>query len=361
MTTRAMRHTTRSTSVLERGRVSLGQAVRPFARRFGWVALYFAAVFIVGTVGYVVIEGWGWFEAFYMAVTTASSVGFMEVRPLSPGGRTFTLVIVALGVTGLGLWWGLTTALIVELDLLGHLRRRRMQRAIEELENHFIVCGIGRMGRVVIGEMARSRTPFVAIDRDASRVAALAHEYPGVLTIADDATKEHTLEEARIGSARGLAACLSDDADNIMLCLTARGLRRDLTIVARAYDEETLDKLRRAGADHTVSPNVTGGVRMASTLIRPSVVSFLDVTTGEPGIELRLEEASIPAGSSLAGLSLADARIPQRTGLVVLAVRRGPGELLYNPGPETRLAAGDVMLVLGKQDQVTALRGYVEA
>lgn len=325
-------------------RPSLALALRPFGRRFAWAGAYFAALFLLGAAAYVAIEGWSWFDALYMAVTTVTSVGFMEVYPLSNAGRAFTMVLIALGVTGLGIWWGLITALIVELDLGGLLRRRRMMRKIGGLADHFIVCGVGRVGRVCVEEIAESGKPFVVVERAAERAATLLARYPTTLVVEGDATREQTLLDAGVERARGLAACLTSDADNLLLCLTARELRPELTIVARAGEEESLDKLRRAGADHVISPSVTGGVRIASTLLRPQVVSFLDVATRGSDIDLRLEEAEIPASSRLAGTTLAEARIPQRTGLVVIAVRprAGNGQPVYNPGPETRLSPGDV-------------------
>ncbi len=305
----------------------LGEVLGPFWRRFVWASAYFVAILLVGTVGYRLIERWDWFSSFYMAVTTVSSVGFMEVEPLSPGGRAFTMLLIVFAVTGLGIWWGLTTALIVELDLGGLLRRRRIMKKVSDLTNHFIVCGGGRMGRVVVEELYTTGKPFVVIER-----------------------------------ASGLAACLTDDGENLLLCLTARGMRADMTIVARAAYQESLDKLRRAGADHVMSPIVTGGLRIASMLLRPSVVSYLDVaTTGADEMALRLEETDIPESSSLVGRSLAEAKIPQRTGLIVMSVRhrRGGSTATHNPGPETRLEAGDVLIVLGRQEQAQQLRDYI--
>ena len=194
---------------------SLQRALRPFAFRFAWAAAYLAIVVAVGTVGYVLIEGWAWFDALYMSVTTVASVGFMEVRPLSDAGRTFTMVLIVLGITGLGIWWGLITSLIVELDLLDLLRSRRTMRALNQLSNHFIVCGYGRMGRVVVAEMVSARVPFVVIDSNPQRVAALRERFPDVLTLEADATKEQTLRTAGIERARGLAACLQAAADNL--------------------------------------------------------------------------------------------------------------------------------------------------
>jgi voltage-gated potassium channel len=268
---------------------------------------------------------------------------------------------MAASIVGLGFLWALITAMLVELDLGGLLRRRRIMRRIQELSDHYIICGAGRMGRVVVREFHRAGKPFVVIESDPTRASGLLQEEPGLLFIDGDATREHVLRTAGVERAIGLAACLPNDAENLFLCLTARGLKPSLEIVARAYDEESLNKLHRAGANHVISPAVTGAIRMASTLIRPSVVSFLDAATLGSDMTLRLEEAEITEGSPLVGMTLADARIPQRTGLIVLAMRccSGDGSPTYNPGPETHLTANDVMIVLGYPDQVQRLRQYV--
>lgn len=340
--------------------LSLADTLRPFAVRFAGALAYFAIVFLIGTVGLRIIEGWPWLDAFYMAVTTVTSVGFMEVHPLSSAGRSFIMFIIILGVTGLGIWWGLITAMIVELDLGGALRRRRKMKQLEGLEGHYVVCGVGRVGRMVLAEMKRAHMPVVVIEAQADRAQDLEEENPDLLVLCADATKERVLEEARVGTAKGLAACLADDGDNLLVCLTARDLNPGLTTVARAYNEESMRRLKRAGADHVISPTLTGGIRMASTLLRPHVVSFLDSAVVGPRMDLRLEEATIPEDSPLAGKSLGEAAIPRKTGLVVIALQVGgaTGGQIYNPGPETRLSSGDVMIVLGKEEQVHRLREY---
>jgi voltage-gated potassium channel len=342
--------------------LSLSDTLRPFVGRFGAAAVYFLVVFLFASVGYHRIEGWSWFESFYMAVTTVTSVGFMEVHPLSAAGRGFTTIVILLGVTGLGIWWALITALIVELDLGGALRRRRKVKRMENLKGHYIICGAGRVGRVVLREMLEAGRTLLIIEKNAVRAQRLEDDYPDLLVLCADASKERVLGEARVQTASGLAACLADDADNLLVCLTARDLCPGLPTVARAYDEESMAKLRRAGADHVISPTITGGIRMASSFLRPRVLSFLDSAILGPNMDLRLEEATIPEGSSLAAGTLADAKIPQRTGLVVIALQRN-GEThdqLYNPGPDTPLSAGDVLIVLGDEQQVDLLRSYVE-
>jgi len=352
--------TARSRNVTIHSALSFAETIQPFVRRFAGATAYFAILFLIATVGYHLIEGWGWFESLYMAVTTVTSVGFMEVHPLSPPGRTFTLVVIALGVTGLGIWWALITALIVELDLGGVLRRRLKMEQLGEIEGHYVICGAGRVGRMVLSEMRRAGKPVVVVEVDADRAQALEEEDPDLLILCADATTERALDEAQIGTARGLAACLADDGDNLLVCLTARELNPTLTTVARAYNEQSMRQLKRAGADHVISPTLTGGIRMASTLLRPHVVSFLDSAIVGPGMDLRLEEATIPEDSPLVGKSLGEASIPEHTGLVVIALQSSTGSAaqIYNPGPATKLSSGDVMIVLGKEAQLQRLRDY---
>jgi voltage-gated potassium channel len=339
--------------------LSIADTFRPFIGRFSVTFVYFLVVFAIGAVGFHQIEGWTWFESLYMSVTTVSSVGYMEVHPLSVPGRTFAMFMIALGITGLGIWWALMTALIVELDLGGALRRRRKMKLMHNMKDHYIVCGAGRVGRMVLREIHDAGHPLVVVEKNEDRARRLEEDFPDLLVLAADSTKERVLTEARIDAARGLAACLADDGDNLLVCLTARHLNPQLATVARAFDEESVDRLRHAGADHVIAPTLTGGIRMASTLLRPHVVSFLDSAIVGAGLDLRLEEATLPEGSPLAGRTLADARIPQTTGLVVIAIQKDhEGRQTYNPGPQTVLAEGDVMIVLGERDQVEKLRKY---
>jgi voltage-gated potassium channel len=345
------------------GAFTFASALHSFGQRFLAYGLYVTVLLTCGTLGYQWVEGWEWFDALYMTVTTIFAVGYGEVHPLSGPGRIMTMALIVGGIISIGVLGALITSLLVEIDLRGLFRRLRMVKRIEEMSDHFIVCGTGRMGRVVIREIAALNRPVVGIDCAGEKLRGLSDELPQVLTIEGDATRDQTLNTAGIARARGLAACLPHDADNMFLTLSARGLRPDLEIVTRAYDEESLAKLKRAGATHAIAPVVTGAVRMAATLLRPSVISFLDAATVGTDITLRLEDAEIPAGSPLVGKTLADAKIPQRTGLIVLSLKRqhGGGEATYNPGPETKLSAGDVMVVLGRPEQVQRLREYATA
>lgn len=262
----------------------------------------------------------------------------------------------------MGLWFALITSAIVEMDLANVVRLRKTRRKMRQLKDHIIVCGAGRMGLQVIREFVHSDVPFVVIEQNGERAAQIRALHDDLLVLEADATRDESLDEACIWTARGLVAALPDDMANLFVCLSAKGLRPDLEIVARASEEEGVAKLRKAGADHVISPTITGGSRMASILLRPQVVSFLDVITGDEELPLRLEQFAVPADSPLVGRSLAQAQIPNRTGLIVIAIRHGEGgAFVYNPGPEERMAEDDILIVLGGPEQFDSLQEFFYA
>ncbi|MEJ2541647.1 MAG: potassium channel protein [Gemmatimonadota bacterium] len=334
-----------------------------FRKRFLWIMVFLGVLVVLGTAGYMTVEGWDFGDSLYMTVITLTAVGYSEVRPLTDAGRVLTMAFLGLGITWIGLWFALLTASLVELDLTHVLRQRRLMRDLASLKDHVIVCGAGRTGRQVIAELEEMSAPWVAIERDPDRVETLRDGTPGGLFLTADATHDDTLLEAGLERAQGLVACLSEDTDNLFVCLSARDLVSDLTIVARANDEDAVDKLLRAGATQVVSPSVSGAARMASAILRPSVVSFLDIATRSPGLSLRMEQARIEADSTVAGKTLAEAAIPQATGLIVIALRKdgdGPGDFTFNPLAETRLEEGDEIIVLGTPEQISGLHGYIQ-
>lgn len=335
--------------------------MRLFQRRALAALAAFGALVVLGAVGYVIIEGAPFGEALYMSVITLTAVGYEEVFPLSSEGRSFTVLVLVLGISWMGVWFAFITAFLVELDLTHVLRSRRMTRRIEDLTDHVIVCGVGRTGTEVVRELEQTGAPWVVIESDAEQVARLRKELPDALVVEGDATSDSELEAAGIHRARGLVASLSHDTDNLFICLSARDLNPDLTIVARASQEETRDKLFRAGASHVVSPEISGGIRMASMLLRPTVMSFLEVATRSTDHAFRIEQLTVQEGDRLAGVSLAEARIPQETGLIVIALRRGGegGEFLFNPGSSTHVEAGDELVVLGQREQMDQLRDHL--
>lgn len=332
-----------------------------FRRRALAALAAFALLALLGAVGYVVVEEVPYGEALYMTVITLTAVGYEEVFPLSAAGRSYTAVILVLGISWMGAWFAFITAFLVELDLRHVLRSRRMTRRIEDLSDHVIVCGVGRTGMEVVRELEHTGAAWVVIERAEHQVERLREELPEALIVEGDATRDSQLQAAGIDRAKGLVATLSDDTDNLFICLSARDLNPELSIVARASEEETRDKLFRAGASHVVSPEISGGIRMASMLLRPTVMSFLEVATRSSDEALRIEQMKVSEGDDIVGTTLEEARIPQETGLIVIALRRGGegGEFQFNPGPDTRVEAGDELVVLGQRDQVDRLRDYL--
>jgi len=331
-------------------------------KRLVWSLAALAGLVILGTLGYAVIEGQSLSDSLYMTVITVTAVGYEEVWPLSPAGRAYTMVVLIGGLSWMGFWFASITALIVESDLKDMLRRRRSMREIAKMRDHVIICGAGRTGRQVAQELEPVTHDYVVIERDPKRIAVLREYVPEAHVLEGDATHDQVLLEAGVTRAKGLITCLSADADNLYVCLSARDLAAKVTIIARAYEEESIDKLYRAGADQVVSPNVSSAIRMASVLLRPSVVSFVDIATRSPDLKLRMEQTSVTERSRIAGKTLAEARIPQETGLIVIAVGKHSKtglDFVFNPSGTTRIDPGDDVIVLGDSEQLERLRHYV--
>ncbi len=322
------------------------------------ISLIFIALFFliaVGTSGYMVLEGMDLLDALYMTIITISTVGYREVAELNVAGRVFTMGIILCGLGLVAYAFTNFFSFLLEGEFKNILRRRRMEQKINNLKDHFILCGAGQTGQSVMERFQKSRAPFVVIEKDEEKVEELIEQ--GISALHGDATVEETLDKVNINESKGLIACLSSDADNVLTVLTARGMKPDLHIVSRAIDKNAHSKILKAGANNTISPNELGGTRMASLLLRPVVVSFLDIITHVDDVVLDLEEVSLCKRSDLLGKTLAEARIPERTGLIVLAVKKRDDEKLrLNPGPQERLEEGDKMLVLGMEEQVDKLR-----
>jgi voltage-gated potassium channel len=319
------------------------------ARTFAFLALVFAG----GTLGYRLIEGAGWWDSFYMTVITLTTVGYREVFPLSRAGEVFTVLLLFAGL-GLILLVAMEigrTVLEGELrEVFGQARRLRM---IENLSGHEIVCGWGRMGQAVVEELRRARRAVVVIESRDEKVHKLRDA--GVPVVAGDATTEGTLRAAGIERARGLVACLNDDAHNVYTVLTARSLNPKLFIVARAGEEGAEGPLQRAGADRVVSPYRHGGVRLAHVLMKPTVVDFLDVSLRAGGdVGLELQQLVLPSAAPLVGRTLAEADLRRRWKVGVVAVQRG-ATIFPNPEADFVFAGGDVLVVLGTRG---ALDGF---
>ena len=321
----------------------------------GWrlVALLIVGVHVVGTAGYVLIEGWSTWDAFYMTVITVTTVGYGEVHPLSPAGRAFTVVILLTGVGAFFYAFTLFMALLAEGGLVERRERKRLARMLDNLVDHFIVCGFGRMGEIIAHEFARQKVPFVVIERNPERMHLAIEQ--GFLAVEADASNEEVLRRIGIARARGFVAAVSTDAENVYAVLSARLLNPNLFIVGRAETEDSRTKLMRAGADRVISPYQLGGLQLAQTALRPAVVDFVQLATSSENMDLNLEQVHITEGSSLAGRSLIDAGLRQRFGVVVVGIRRADGHMDFNPEPETSMRAGDDLVVLGRAESLKDL------
>ncbi|MGB9236930.1 MAG: potassium channel protein [Terriglobales bacterium] len=309
-------------------------------------------VIALGTVGFHYIEGWPWFDGFYMVITTLTTIGYQEVHPLSQAGRVFNVFIILGGVALLFLVIGSLTQALLEFELQSFFGRRRMEREIGRLTDHYILCGAGRVGRSVARELARRPAPFVVIENNEAKAQKFAGE--NWLMLIGDATQEQTLREARIERARGLVAATTTDATNLYIVLTARSLNPNLRILARASEDMAEKHLLKAGADSVVSPYIFAGQRIAQSFLRPHVVSFLDAATTHLGMDLEIEEVPIHAGSVFAGKTVENSRIRQDRGVIILAIKRQAG-MRFNPAPDDRIEAGDFLIAMGEPQQLREL------
>jgi len=321
----------------------------------GWrlVALVIVTVHLTGTLGYVLIEGWTAWDAFYMTVITVTTVGYGEVHPLSQAGRAFTVVILLSGVGAFFYAFTLFMSLLAGGGFLARLERRRFGRMLETLQDHFILCGYGRMGEIIAREFARHHVPFIVVERNSERMHLAMDQ--GYLAVEADASNEEVLKRVRIDRARGFVAAVGTDAENVYAVLSARLLKPDLFIIGRAEGDDARTKLRRAGADRVISPYHLGGLQLAQTAMRPAVVDFLDLATSSENMELTLEQVHIEDESPFSGRSLIDAGLRQRFGVVVVGIRRADGKMDFNPAPETAIRGGDDLVVLGPAASLKAL------
>ncbi len=304
-------------------------------------------LFVFGTVGYMLIEGWSLFDAFYMTAITLTTVGFGEVNTLTTSGRIFTVTLLVAGVTFIA--YGLEYLLTANLG--DTWRKRRMMQTIENMKDHVIVCGYGRVGQSAIASLINSKRQVVVVEKDAERTAVL--DEAGMLFLQGDATKDEVLQQAGIDRAWGMLVCTGDDSRNLFIVLSARALNSKLYIVTRSVDADNEPKMRRAGANRVVSPYQIGGQHMANIIIRPYVTDFFDVVTLDGGIELWVEELAIGETSPLVGKTVGDANIRQETGVSIIAMMREGHSSI--PVAHTVLQTDDELIVIGTREQLAKL------
>ncbi len=312
-----------------------------------------ALVIAFGTAGYMIIEGWNFLDSIYMTITTITTVGFREVHNLSSKGMIFTIFLIVGGV-GTALYAFTAGArFILEGEIQKFLGRKKLEKKIKELSDHYIVCGYGRMGKIIARELLAERVTFVVIEKNFE----VTDEDEEVLMIPGDATDDHTLTRAGIEKARGLISVLPSDAENLFAVLSARGLNPNMLIVSRAIEEGSEQKLLRAGANKVVSPYHAGGIRMAHTVLKPTVVDFIEFTTQRGSLELQMQEVTVQEGSPLIGMSLEVCSVGEDLGVIVVAIKQATGETRFNPTHQSIIGAGDVLIVLG---EISKLRAFEE-
>ena len=307
------------------------------------IALGFLVI-LVGTIGYMVIEGQSALNAFYMTAITVTTVGFREAFDLSPPGQLFTIVLAFGGVGVILLIASEFARAMLDTDIRRMIGIRRDLTMIKKLSNHIVVLGYGRMGRAVVEVLRERGVSFAVVDLDSERVHDLEEKHQAV--VRGDATQDGVLRAVGVARAGTLITCLADDAHNVYAILLAKQINPEITVIARAVEDGAEERLRLAGADRVLNPYRVGGTRLAITALKPTVTDFIDASLSGSSIELELAEVVVHPSSDLAGKTLAGAEVRQRFGIIVVALKRGE-ESTFNPGPHERIEAGDVLVAMG--------------
>jgi voltage-gated potassium channel len=330
---------------------TLRRAPRPRLRiRYALYAL--AAAVALGTIGFHLLEGWSLSDSLYVTIQTITTVGYGDVPPTTFAGRVFASLFMVVGVGTVAYILSSTVQTIVQSEMLAALGERRRHREMSKLHDHFIICGAGRVGSRIIAAMESAHVSFAVIETDEPKVSGLMER--GVPVLVRDATLEETLREAGVERARGLAACLPDDADNVYVVLIARGLNSNLHIVARAVEEQAEEKLIRAGANRVVAPTIIGSHRMAQALMKPAVADFMDSIAAED-LDLGFEQLEVAHGSVYVGRRLRFTNIRSDLDVVIVAMRHKGGEMIFNPSGDAIIEAGDLLIAIGRAEALAEL------
>lgn len=326
-----------------------------FWPRLRQIVILLIALNVIGTAGYMIIEGWSFLDALYMTVITLGTIGYGETKPLHTDGRIFTMIFIFTGLGAFTYALSSLAAFWIEFQLFDRLERRRMERKIAELRDHIVVCGGGDSATHIVRELIQTRTPFVVIEIDPTREAALRQLNDDMLIVIGDASDTETLEHAGVTGARGLISCLPDDKDNLFTVMQARDLNEGMRIVTRIRHESLRPKLTKAGADAIVSSQRIGALRIASEMLRPHVVSVLDVMLRQQG-DVRVQE--IPVGPGGAGNSIHALSLPGRAGVTVFAMREaGEMTIIFNPPHDRIVREGDILIACADPAQLEVARG----
>lgn len=320
-------------------------------RRLIIIAILFVLLMAFGTAGYMYLQSYSFVEAFYMTAITLSTVGFTEVRPLDDTGRLFTVVLIMMGVGFVAFSLAYFSQILLDGNLLEAYRRRRLKQQLDQLENHYVVCGYGQMGQIIVRELQKFKIPVVVIEKEDAVLLRLKEK--GILHLAGDATDETNLVNAGVQKAKGLVTVVNKDSENVFIVLTARDLKRDLLIFARASTAGADKRLLKAGATRVVSPYAIGAIRLAHNIVRPTVTDFLELALSGEGLELSMEELSIPEDSKLVGTDLIRSGIRSHYDIIVVAIKRADGAMIFNPASQEVFRAGDILIAIGSTGNLT--------
>lgn len=316
---------------------------------------------VIGTVGFSVIEGWSFLDSLYMTIITIFTVGFKEVKELSPEGQIFTIFIILGGVGTAIFAFTKMAEVIYEGGINKFWRRRKMDKELRNLKNHYIVCGFGRLGRIVRERLEEENLPYVVIDNNADKLEILK-EANESLYIEGDAIQEEILIKAGIKKAKGLAALLSSDADNLYLVLTAKLITPSLFILSKAMDEEAERKILQIGANKVVSPYKLSGLKIAQGLIRPTLVDFIDLIIRRKELSLYMEEFVVKKNSQMANRNLMECDIRRNANIIVVAIKKPGMDIVFNPSPDVKIEPGDILLALGDEESIERFeKNYIES
>lgn len=304
----------------------------------------------MSTFAYMAVERFSFLEALYMTVITLSTVGFGEVRPLDDNGRFITMGIILMGAGFVAFNLAYVSQFFLDVKLWDLYRRRKLRKQLDRLSNHYIVCGYGQMGQIIVGELSKYGIPVVVIDSDESLLIKTREQ--GVLLLPEDAMAEENLLAAGVARAKGLVSVVNRDTDNVFIVLTARDLNKDLWIFARAGTPDTEKRLVKAGANRVVSPFAIGALKIAHNIVRPTVTDFLELAMSSEGLELSMEEITLPEDAELVGKALMNSNIRGAYNLIVVAIKRTDGQMVYNPAPTEILYARDTLVALGPQENL---------